>query len=568
MNLFSKIIFFGFLLLIFLFEGLGLFDRQIALFTVYLMPFFLSFSLLFEKKSLQFPKKMTIFLLLFLLFSAISLIFSINIERSFYFLVYYLAVFLIFIYVFNFKDYLKKGTIIFILFITFVYLIYSLILFLPLPKNWSFLIPTRDYQFVYQIYKTHHPLGIFLIVPLSFILPIINRKRKLWIFIFLILFLAMIFSYFRSTYLAFIFIFIFLFFKNQQGKKINLIKVFFSCLLIIFITLLLFSLTNYEKPVFLLSNINQFLHTYFRLENKTFFSYRNEYWLAAVRGFMENPLFGVGLGNFRNLSLRFISSSGMADSANLFLDFFTETGFFGGLLFLIIVLKIFFSRIKNFNQDDIYSKMIFISFLALIFFFQMGPGKHYSLILYFFIAGALVYEEKEKLTGRWLFLLISTIIIVIFQSILLSKIYFQANQPLLAFYCFPFQKTVYQPLIEKLEEKGEINKTDRFLNIYATFFSGETDVINYVADKYEKGGKKEKALFFYEKSYRWERFQSFSLIEKIYRLKKQLIGEEEAKQFIKKFISEYYYFHHSNYYPYFIDKINQFCQKEKAACRP
>jgi len=547
MNLFSKIIFFGFLLLIFLFEGLGLVDRQIALFTVYLMPFFLSFFLLFEKKPLQFPKRMTVLFLLFLLFSAISLIFSINIERSFYFLVYYLAVFLIFVYVFNFKDYLKKEIIIFTFFITFVFFIYSLILFLPLPKNWSFLIPIRDYQFVYQVYSTHHPLGIFLIIPLSLILPIVSIKRKVWIYIFLILFIAMIFSYFRSSYFAFIFAFIFLVYKNQQGKKINWIKIFFASLLIIFITLLFFSLTNYEKPTFLLSNINQFFQTHFNLKYKSFFSGRDEFWLASIKGFTENPLFGVGLGNFSNLSLKSLSMSLTADSSNLFLDFFAETGFFGGLFFLIIVLKIFFSRAKNFNKDDVYSKMIFISFLALIFFFQTGPGKHYSLILYFFTAGALIYEEEEKINCRWLFFLISVFIAFIIHLIFMSKIYLKIGQPLLAFYHFPFQKTIYQPLIEKLEEKGEIDKAGRFLNTYATFFFGETDVINYVANNYEKKGKKEKALFFYEKSYYWDRFQGFSLIEKIYRLKKQSIGEEETKQFIKKFLSEYYVYKKASY---------------------
>lgn len=145
----------------------------------------------------------------------------------------------------------------------------------------------------------------------------------------------------------------------------------------------------------------------------------------------------------------------------------------------------------------------------------------------------------------------------------MSGLYLKSGHFLLAFYRFPFQKTVYRPLIENLDKNGETKEKDRFLRLYARFFSGEPDVLNYAADNYEKKGDKEKALFFYEKSFEWYRFQDFSLIEKIYWLKKGLAGEENAKQFIKKFLSEYYYLRYRYFWPDFQGAIDNFCKKEK-----
>ena len=212
-------------------------------------------------------------------------------------------------------------------------------------------------------------------------------------------------------------------------------------------------------------------------------------------------------------------------------------------------------------------KMVYVSFFTLFIFFQSGPGKHYSLILFFFILGALIYQEEENLNLNSWFFFLSLVIVFTFQSIIMSQLYLKTHQYLLSFYRFPFQKTVYQPLIENLEGKGEIKQADRFSEIYAKFFAGETDSLNYIAKRYEKKAHQEKALFFYEKSFTWSRFQSFSLVEKIYQLKKRLVGEEEAKQFIRKFFSEYYYFHYRFYYPNFQKEIGQFCQKKATACQ-
>lgn len=568
MTLFSRTIFFIFFSAIFLFEGLGITDRQWALYAVYLFPFFLSLPLFFQKKTIFFPKKISLLFFLLILASIFSLFFSINIEKSFYFLIYYLSVFLIFIYVYNFKQELSAGIIFFTFFLAFVFLFDALLLSSPLSKNLSFLIPKKDYQFVYPTYQTHHPLGIFLIIPVTFLLvAVFEAGPKIYLFFFAVLFPAMFFSYFRTSYVAFIITAIFMIFKKWSEDKIDLQKLIIFTLLLTFMVLVLFSLTNYDRPVFLLSSINQFFRSHLGLNYKNFFSGRDEYWLMAIKGFSERPFFGVGLGNFYNLSLKFIQSGAVADSSSLFLDFFAETGFFGGIIFFLIFLVIFLSGENTLSQQgNLFEKMAYFAFFALLIFFQFGPGKHYSLILSFFILGALIYREEKKLNLESLFFSLSLIIVFVFYSMIMSHLYFKSGNYLLSFYRFPFQKSIFLPIIENFEKEGNDEKVDRFLKIYARFFSGEADTLNFIAQNYEKKGNFEKALYFYEQSFNWYPFQNFSQVEKIYQLKKKLMGEEEAKKFVKKILSKYYFLHYHYGRPDFENKINEFCRKESSVC--
>lgn len=569
MLLISKLFFFILLSAIFFFEGLGLVDRQFALYTVYLTPLFLFFPLVLVGRQIVFPKNLTRLFLFFFLFSTISLFFSVNIERSLYFFVYYLSVFLIFIFVYNFKKELIKGVVVLAFLLTAIFLIYSLFLLLPVSKEFSFLVPKRDYQFIYQVYPTHHPLGIFLIIPLSFVLAaFMDKGKKLYLLTFMLLLGILFLTYFRSSYVAFIAASCFLLFIKLREKKEYLsLRSVFIVTLIILAALFVFVVTFYQKPLFILGDIHQFLRTNLNLGYKSFLSARDEYWLEAIRGFAERPFFGVGLGNFWNLSLRFVTSGAFADSANLFLDFFAELGIFGGFVFLFIVLKIFLTGKEALKENELLSKMIFIGFFSLIVLFQAGPGKHYSLILFFFILGALLYSEKDELVNAgWLSLLLSAAVVFFAQSIFMSRLYLKSGYSLFAFYRFPFQKAVYGLLIKGLEEKRERGKIDAFLGVYGRLFSGEIDVLNYLAGVYEKRGDKKIALDFYERSFTWYRFQSFSLVEKIYALKKEVVGKEEAERFVQKFLSEYYYLYHKYYWPNFKAEIDRFCKKEKAVC--
>ena len=100
---------------------------------------------------------------------------------------------------------------------------------------------------------------------------------------------------------------------------------------------------------------------------------------------------------------------------------------------------------------------------------------------------------------------------------MMSRLYLKSGQYPLSFYSFPFQKAVYQPLIE---ETG----SEKYEDIYARLFSGESDVLSYMGQRYEKIGEPKKALYYYEKSYTWAPFKNLSLIHKIYQLKKINIG--------------------------------------------
>ena len=70
---------------------------------------------------------------------------------------------------------------------------------------------------------------------------------------------------------------------------------------------------------------------------------RNFIFSEALRAFTQNPLFGLGLGNFKYLNMTGNRTH------NLFLELLVETGIIGFSLFSILIFRILFNlrRIKN-----------------------------------------------------------------------------------------------------------------------------------------------------------------------------------------------------------------------------
>ena len=112
------------------------------------------------------------------------------------------------------------------------------------------------------------------------------------------------------------------------------------------------------------------------LENSTYGSHRN----VAKEIFLDNPVFGVGIKNFRiesankkydNLEHKYNHKRVSNHPHELYYEFLSETGIFGSICFLIFITTSIFLSFKNYlKRKNIYQLsgliFVFVSILPLI----------------------------------------------------------------------------------------------------------------------------------------------------------------------------------------------------------
>ena len=132
-------------------------------------------------------------------------------------------------------------------------------------------------------------------------------------------------------------------------------------------------------------------------KSKNFFdSQWGAHYLTAIEMFKTEPLFGIGMGQFRNnchdKKYEKINSNSRAIRCtshphNIYLEIFSETGIFAGFAFIIFIIIILYKAIrvifqKNVrNLKDTIEYNVFLSFFAVsltIFFPIKSSGSFYS----------------------------------------------------------------------------------------------------------------------------------------------------------------------------------------------
>lgn len=555
MNLYLKIVFPLFFMLAFMLEGLGINNgREVAYGLILLMPFFLFIPHLISKnnKKIVIPTTISLKFLIFLIFSLISMVFSVNMQNSIENLFLYVSLYLVFVFVFNYRDEVNKIILFLIFTLSIVFSIYSLLVGLFIRENSLFSIPidvaSQGYQFVYSAFGSHNHLGDFLLLPLTALVFLLyTSKFKLHKFLlFLLLLPYLIFSYSRSAYLDLILIILVISFYvfRKHWQKISKLLFVFLALILFILAVFIFVVPEDSSNSTLFRSVNLALQQKYNLTGqKLFLASRNKYILEGSLSLSKNPLVGIGPGNFIYASIKYTDypSSHTITSHNLFLDIFFESGIVAGVVFLLLILQIFASIYSHFFKEKLQNpriKSVLLVFLFIVMLLNFQTDYTYlihSFFMLFFVLIGLIYEEKRVISGKFIVLLLSLGIFVICNLMIFSNIAQGFGNYKFAFYLYPFNKTAYVPLIEmELRVKDKV-QAFKYLDYYTKIFKGDSSVLLYAGDIYYQYGLKLKAISFYEKSFTANNFMSLDLIKKIYKLKLSLQGKDSAKSFVNRF---------------------------------
>lgn len=425
----STIIFYSFLTLVFLIEGLGVRNgHYTSLFIIIVMPFFCYIPLYREKIKIVLSPTLIVLFLLFIFFSSISTVFSVNIQNSFIYLLLYIALFLVFIYVQIVKEDIKKIIIPFIFYFSFIFSIVSLVLIFYVKNSMNYFLPVSGFQMVFSVIGSHNHLGDFLVLPLliSIYRLIHNAFSKFNLFVIIFFLPFFITSFSRSAYMTLgIVAILMVFFYWRRTKKIQPLTIIIVCLInILLLFFFLFSVSETRK-IEVLQPVHSYVEETFDLGSKRFTGRREDYYALALVSIAHNPLVGLGPNNFiyasEKYSEGFIRHSSLAH--NFFLEISAENGIPVGIILLLIIFLIIYR-----SKRDIY----FFLFLALLVNFQTDyTYAIYSLLLLLFILLGTIYKGqhffdifKGKVIIELRHLLFFSLIIYLIVFFLISKYIF------------------------------------------------------------------------------------------------------------------------------------------------
>ncbi len=349
--------------------------------------------MLFRKKELLFPRRLSILFVLFLLSQCVSTFLSVNINQSILYLFYSISIFLFSLIAYNYRKQFEKAIVVLIFSLSYLFTAYSLALH---SNVFNLFIPQTGFQFVYSRFATHNHLGDFLALPIIICIYHLyqNRKMKKLYLCLISLIPFVFFSYSRSSYLS-IAIAIFALYISHLRKFKSFPNNIFSRLFVLIVFLLTAFLaigtTTLSQKQVIFSSFNNFLTHNEGLQTKYFIGNRLEYYKAAFLSIEKSPLFGIGPNNFLIASKKYAynSTQGTTQSThNIFTEVAVGQGLLGVLLFVSIIAFIFMNSRRT---------ALFFVLLAMLVNFQTDyTYQMYSFLLLFFAVAFILSDEKQS----------------------------------------------------------------------------------------------------------------------------------------------------------------------------
>lgn len=373
-------------------EGIGIpYARETTyILVIFLIPI-LFVHMLFHKKDILFPKRISFLFLIFIASSLLSGIMGINIRNSIEHSFLSISMFLVFLISYNYKVSLRKPLII----IIFIVPIFFILYFLLLTFHINVPIPHHGYQFVFSKFGSHNHLGDFLVLPSIICLYYLyNRKHLLLAISYQLLAIIFIFfSYSRSAYVSIALTMIFLHLKYLKNKRIWPIQLASRTLLVVLILSVVFFIVATTRQAVtqpLSKEVNVTLVKKGGLKHKELLGNRLEYIKQSLLSVQKHPIFGVGPNNFLLVSKEYAPKKSLITEAthNIFLEILVGQGIFGLLPFVGVITMILIKSQKN---------ALFFAFLAMLINFQTDyTYQIYSFLLLFFIIAGTILKDHPK----------------------------------------------------------------------------------------------------------------------------------------------------------------------------
>ena len=348
------------------------------------------------------------FYFLFILISGISIISSYNKTEAVVDLLYY---FTIFITILNYSYIFLNSEFKLRLFFFFT------LSLLTLESFYTFWVFISSYSFEsglgrirsLQGFSYNQNINAFSLVIKTPILIyfILNAKKGFLYFFALTLFLITSFNVLiiasRGAILALIIIFVasvfFILWKYKvsiKGKRILILTSFLF--LVVFSQDLLYVNNGELKSQNRITNFED-----------SSISYRKNLYLEAIEGIKDFPLTGVGIGNWKILSIKYAKDrieqyQVPYHAHNDFLHIGVETGIFGFLIYGLIFFQILYTLIKHLNKGE-NSLLYFFLFLSIIVYvfdssFNFPRARVYSQVNFILILSFIISSLSKKVINK------------------------------------------------------------------------------------------------------------------------------------------------------------------------
>jgi len=245
--------------------------------------------------------------------------------------------------------------------------------------------------FAFLLFNRHKNLLIrgllLLIITTSFLNLFLLSSRA----IFVSYSLSVIFLIFGNTLI---------FIKDKKAKK-HLIKTFIVFIIPIILALGISNNLIKDENANLSSRISS-INT-----EDTSTSTRLRYYEKGVKYFLENPIFGSGIGNWKLISIKIDSDQINSYivpyvAHNDFIEVLTEIGFFGGFFYLLFVLVILYYLLKLFfrtKEFEFKQNIVLLTIPFIIYFFDANlnfPQYRPIMQMMFLVYSYLIFNLYSK----------------------------------------------------------------------------------------------------------------------------------------------------------------------------
>ena len=412
---------FGFTTLFFL-PVIESFSREAGLVVLFLGTLLVSFNPLWKER-VRIGAIGGLFLL-FIIWAAISTIFSISIYRSVVELSRYLAYFLIFNHIRQNQEnriFFKKF---FIKSIIFNSVVLSLLFIFLLISGSGQGMKLSGMNLFYPAFG-HNRIADILIMAIPLLLGLLSNREKrikrsiLW---GLLLFLSgiLLLSLSRGSMLALGLGLSAVYFL-PGGKKNFLGKggfLFMALTGFIIVSVFIFSHFVVTK--------NQGWKYYSGLYKPVFNEKRTEYFRQAILGFAKSPIAGTGPDTFRYISQKLQSKPAGWSwyTHNHFLQLFSDTGFPGGAIFVLLTVLLFYeaSHVSGKSGQGTETGIFAALLVSAIHSWIDFDWQFISILLYVFMGFAVLTEITEvKRTVNLRFLYISAVFLFSVSGFLIKE---------------------------------------------------------------------------------------------------------------------------------------------------